>query len=67
MARRRFIPIHDRGRVLTDVAVMLADGGESISDIGVLRHQSGALGPDADRGQHDEASPEEGGDALALN
>ena len=45
MARRRFIPIHDRGRVLTDVAVMLADGGESISDIGVLRHQSGALGP----------------------
>ena len=45
MARRQFIPIHDRGRVLTDVAVMLADGGESISDIGVLRHQSGALGP----------------------
>ena len=45
MARRRFIPIHDRGRVLIDVAVMLADGGESISDIGVLRHQSGALGP----------------------
>jgi hypothetical protein len=44
MARRRFIPIHDRGRVLIDVAVMLADGGESISDIGVLRHQSDALG-----------------------
>nr|WP_257899434.1 transposase [Rhodococcus qingshengii] len=45
MARRRFIPIHDRGRVLIDVAVMLADGGESISDIGVLRHQSEVLGP----------------------
>ncbi|MCY1656532.1 IS1380 family transposase [Dietzia sp. SL131] len=45
MARRQFIPIHDRGRVLIDTAVMLADGGESISDIGVLRHQSGALGP----------------------
>ena len=45
MARRRFIPIHDRGRVLIDTAVMLADGGESISDIGVLRHQSEALGP----------------------
>ena len=45
MARRRFLPIHDRGRVLIDVAVMLADGGESISDIGVLRHQPGALGP----------------------
>ena len=45
MARRDFIPIHDRGRVLIDTAVMLADGGESISDIGVLRHQSEALGP----------------------
>ena len=45
MARRRFIPVHDRGRVLTDVAVMLADGGETISDIGVLRHQSEVLGP----------------------
>ncbi|AWH94673.1 IS1380 family transposase [Dietzia psychralcaliphila] len=45
MARRRFNPVHDRGRVLTDVAVMLADGGETISDIGVLRHQSEVLGP----------------------
>ena len=33
MARRRFIPVHDRGRVLIDVAVMLAGGGESISDL----------------------------------
>src|SRR5215207_10913660 len=30
---------HDPGRVLTDVAVMLADGGEAISDLGVLRNQ----------------------------
>ena len=45
MTRRRFIPVHDRGRVLIDLAVMLTDGGESISDIGVLRHQSDALGP----------------------
>ena len=45
MARRRFVPVHDRGRVLTDVAVMLAGGGETISDIRVLRHQTGALGP----------------------
>lgn len=45
MTRRRFAPIHDRGRVLIDVAVMLADGGESISDIGVLRHKRKALGP----------------------
>lgn len=45
MARRSFVPVHDRGRVLTDVAVMLADGGEAIADIDVLRHQSLVLGP----------------------
>ena len=45
MARRNFNPGHDRGRVLTDVAVMLADGGEAIADIDVLRHQAGVLGP----------------------
>ncbi|HET7174356.1 MAG TPA: transposase [Nocardioidaceae bacterium] len=45
MARRSFAPVHDRGRVLVDVAVMLADGGEAIADIDVLRHQAGVLGP----------------------
>lgn len=30
---------HDRGRVLTDVAVMIADGGTRISDLSVLRDQ----------------------------
>ena len=45
MVRRNFVPGHDRGRVLTDVAVMLADGGEAISDIDVLRHQGQVLGP----------------------
>jgi hypothetical protein len=45
MARRHFNPGHDRGRVLADVAVMLADGGEAIADIDVLRHQCGVLGP----------------------
>jgi hypothetical protein len=45
MARRSFTPVHDRGRVLADVAVMLADGGEAIADIDVLRHQAGVLGP----------------------
>ena len=45
MARRSLVPVHARGQVLTDVAVMLADGGEAISDINVLRHQSGVLGP----------------------
>jgi hypothetical protein len=45
MARRSFVPVHDRGRVLADVAVMLADGGEAIADIDVLRHQGGVIGP----------------------
>jgi Transposase DDE domain group 1 len=36
---------HDPGRVLTDVAVMLADGGEAISDLGVLRNQPQLFGP----------------------
>ncbi|MGN6089432.1 MAG: IS1380 family transposase [Actinomycetales bacterium] len=45
MARRNFTPGHDRGRVLADVGVMLADGGEAIADIDVLRHQAGVLGP----------------------
>ena len=46
MARRGFVPsVHDRGQVLTDVAVLLADGGEAISDIDVLRHQGQVLGP----------------------
>jgi Transposase DDE domain group 1 len=45
LARRSFVPVHDRGRVLVDVAVMIADGGEAIADIDVLRHQSPVLGP----------------------
>jgi hypothetical protein len=35
---------HDPGRVLTDVAVMLADGGEAISDLAVLRQQPELFG-----------------------
>src|SRR4051794_41807602 len=45
LRRRSFTPVHDRGRVLVDVAVMLADGGEAIADIEVLRHQGPVLGP----------------------
>ncbi len=45
LARRSFAPVHDRGQVLIDVAVMLVDGGEAIADIDVLRHQSSVLGP----------------------
>ena len=35
---------HDRGEVLVDVAVMLADGGDTISDVAVLRDQPGLFG-----------------------
>lgn len=45
LTRRSFVPVHDRGRVLADVAVMIADGGEAIADIEVLRHQEPVLGP----------------------
>ena len=27
LARRGFVPVHDRGRVLADTAVLIADGG----------------------------------------
>ena len=36
---------HAPGRVLTDLAVLLADGGEAISDLAVLRHQPHLFGP----------------------
>jgi Transposase DDE domain group 1 len=36
---------HDPGRVLTDISVMLADGGEAISDLAVLRDQPEVFGP----------------------
>jgi hypothetical protein len=36
---------HDPGRVAVDVAVMLADGGEAICDLAVLRDQPGLFGP----------------------
>ena len=35
---------HDRGEVLVDVAVMLADGGDTISDVAVLRNQPDLFG-----------------------
>ena len=33
------------GRVLVDLAVMIADGGETICDIDVVRHQGEVFGP----------------------
>lgn len=41
-ARRRG---HDRGRVLVDMAVALADGADCISDVQVLGHQPELFGP----------------------
>jgi hypothetical protein len=40
-ARRRG---HDSGRVVRDLAVMLADGGECVSDLGAVRDQEALLG-----------------------
>jgi hypothetical protein len=36
---------HDPGRVAVDVAVMLADGGQAIADLAVLRNQPALFGP----------------------
>src|SRR5947208_6835299 len=35
---------HDRGEVLADLAVMIADGGETISELRVLRDQPELFG-----------------------
>src|SRR2546429_8479938 len=35
---------HDPGRVAVDLAVMLADGGEAIADLAVLRDQADLFG-----------------------
>jgi len=45
LARSGWWPVHDRGRVLVDLAVMIADGGEAICDIDALRHQHELFGP----------------------
>jgi hypothetical protein len=45
LARRGFSPRHDRGRVLADLAVAIADGATVISDFAVLAGQREVLGP----------------------
>ena len=37
--------VHDRGRVLADLAAAIAGGAEVISDFAVVRHQEQLLGP----------------------
>lgn len=45
LARRGVTPVHDRGRVLADTAVTIADGGRVLSDLAVLRDQGELFGP----------------------
>ena len=47
LARRGFVPVHDRGRVLADTTVLIADGGRVLSDLATLRDQSALFGPAA--------------------
>jgi hypothetical protein len=44
LRREGFRPVHDRGRVVVDTAVMMAGGGDAIRRIDAMRHQLGALG-----------------------
>ena len=44
-ARRGFVPVHDRGRILADLAVAIADGARVMSDLAVLRDQGELFGP----------------------
>jgi hypothetical protein len=45
LVRRGFTPVHDRGRVLADTAVLIADGGRVLSDLAMLRDQAELFGP----------------------
>ncbi len=45
LARKNFTPVHDRGRVLADLGVLLADGARRIRDIDVLGDQDELFGP----------------------
>ncbi|WBB94896.1 IS1380 family transposase [Solwaraspora sp. WMMA2080] len=45
LARPGFDPVHDRGRVLTDIACSIAAGGTDVYDIEALRAQAALFGP----------------------
>jgi hypothetical protein len=44
LRRRGFTPVHDRGRVLTDAALCIADGGRALSDLAAIRDQGELYG-----------------------
>ncbi len=56
LARTSAFLVHDRGRVLADLALMIADGGKALCDIDVLRHQ-GAVFRCGRLGHHRVAGP----------
>lgn len=45
LSKPGFFPVHDRGRVLTDVACSIAAGGVDVYDIEALRAQADVFGP----------------------
>jgi hypothetical protein len=45
MRRRDFEPVYDRGQIVLDLALMLIDGGEAISDFQALAHLAPVIGP----------------------
>jgi hypothetical protein len=45
LARRGFVPVHDRGRVLADAAVLIADGARVLADFATLGDQGELFGP----------------------
>lgn len=45
LARSGFVPVHDRGGILADTAVLIADGGRVLSDLATLRDQAELFGP----------------------
>jgi hypothetical protein len=42
LARRGFVPVHDRGRVLADTAVLIGNGGRVMSDLATSSRQMAA-------------------------
>jgi hypothetical protein len=44
VARRGFEPVYDRGQLLLDLALVLIDGGEAISDFQTLKHLRPIIG-----------------------
>jgi DDE family transposase len=66
LARRGFDPLHDRGRVLTDVAVAIACGARDIVDIEALRAQGEVFGPVASDTTARRALDETGGRARTA-